>query len=184
MRVPDFYVKIDHYLRHENKARQNKVLSYCEALLFHSHILQRSAILMHIINHSKTNQSQTYIRHISVALMLYTYSVYVYIDGVCYISGRWVLHIWTSVTYLDDGCYISGRLLPIWTMEVTYLDDCYISGRLHICMSHVPAMCGSERTEWRTSGIGAMCLRWWISLHAVRHHVHRGQRERLINTCI
>ena len=97
--------------------------------------------------------------------MLYTYSVYVYIDvvcvqnlddecyisghvlhiwtmevtylGGCYISGRWRLHIWTGVTYLDDGGYISGRVLHIWTMEVTYLDGCYISGRwrLHIWTS-------------------------------------------------
>ena len=95
--------------------------------------------------------------------MLYTYSVYVYIDGVCftylddgcYISGQvlhiWTmnviylddcctsgrsrLHIWTGVTYLDDDCYMSGRLLHIWTMEVTYLDDCYMAGRRRLYMS-------------------------------------------------
>ena len=80
--------------------------------------------------------------------MLYTCSIYLYIDGLnyisgrvdvtsldeCYISGWWVLHIRTTATYLDHRGYISGRVLHIWAMGVTYLDDCYISGpwRLHI----------------------------------------------------
>ena len=59
-----------------------------------------------------------------------------YRDDEYYIPGQ-VLHIWTlNVTYLDNGGYMSVRLLYIWTMKVTYLDACYISGRLHICMSH------------------------------------------------
>ena len=32
MRVLKYYVKMKHYLRHENKGNENKVLSYCKAL--------------------------------------------------------------------------------------------------------------------------------------------------------
>ena len=34
MRVLKYYVKIKHYLGHENKVNENKVLSYCEALRY------------------------------------------------------------------------------------------------------------------------------------------------------
>ena len=34
MRVLKYYANLKHYLRHENKANENKVLSYCEALRY------------------------------------------------------------------------------------------------------------------------------------------------------
>ena len=48
--------------------------------------------------------------------MLYIYSVYVYIEGVC-------------GTYFDGECYISGQVLNIWMMNIIYLDDSYIYER-------------------------------------------------------
>ena len=38
MRVLTYYVKIEHYLRHENKVNGNKVSSFCEALRYMLHI--------------------------------------------------------------------------------------------------------------------------------------------------
>ena len=109
------------------------------------HCISNTTVHCNIHNHNIicTKSRIEYIKgfYISVALMICTHSIYVYIYGVfhiwtmgatyldeCFISAR-VLHIWTTVTYLDDGCFIYGRVLHIWMMEVIYLDDSYISGR-------------------------------------------------------
>ena len=113
------------------------------------HCISNTTVHCNIHNHNIicTKSRIEYIKgfYISVALMICTHSIFVYIYGVCYISGqwelhpgwvfhictsvtyldycyifrRWMFHIWTSVTYLDDGGYISGRFLPIWTMGFT-----------------------------------------------------------------
>ena len=66
MGVLKYYVKIKHYLRHENKVSENEVLSYYEALT-HTH----TQIYIYIYNITKTSKKlisilsnlQTHFKH-------------------------------------------------------------------------------------------------------------------------
>ena len=70
-----------------------------------------------VIAQSVRKVEYIYVLHISAALMVYTCSIYLYIDGVCYISGRWRWYIWTAI-YL----HVKGRHIDVlrksWTSRI------------------------------------------------------------------